>query len=135
VAAHIIAVDLQNDFCSEGGVHYRPRSCVPFIKERLFPFVRERGYCIAEIISDYRKTEPGTKSSTCVPGQWGFESIIPSDLKHPTVWVKATPSPAWTRAGAGKKSNFQGSPIQPQRISARGSRESLERPPQVKKSS
>jgi nicotinamidase-related amidase len=110
VAIHIISVDLQNDFCTEGGVLYRPRPCVPFITERLLPFVRERGYRIAEIISDYRTTEPRTRTSTCVPGQWGYQSIIPSDVKHSSVWVKAEPSPAWTRAGAGQENQVPGQP-------------------------
>jgi nicotinamidase-related amidase len=110
MTTNIIAVDLQNDFCTEGGVHYHPRPSVPFIKETFLPFVRERSYRVAEIISDYRKTERGAKSSTCVPGQWGFESIIPSDVKHPSVWVKAAPSPAWTRAGAGQENQPPGEP-------------------------
>jgi nicotinamidase-related amidase len=107
---HIISIDLQNDFCTEGGVHYRPRPCVPFITGTFLPFVRERNYRIAEIISDYRATEPTTNSSTCVPEQWGYESILPSDVKQPSVWVKATPSPAWTRANAGQENQLPGQP-------------------------
>lgn len=108
MAIHIVSVDLQNDFCTEGGVLYRPRSCVPFITEMLLPFVRERGYIFAEIVSDYRTTEPRTRPSTCVPGQWGYQSLIPADVNHPSVWVKAAPSPAWTRAGAGQENQLPG---------------------------
>ncbi len=107
---HIVSVDLQNDFCTEGGVLYRPRPCVPFIIDRLIPFVRERGYRIAEIISDYRATEPKTGTSTCVPGQWGYQSLVPAEVKHPSVWVKAAPSPGWTRAGAGQENQLPGQP-------------------------
>lgn len=110
MALHIIAVDLQNDFCTEGGVLYRPRPCVPFITEMLLPFARERGYHIAEIISDYRAAEPRTSASTCVPGQWGYQSLVPSDVKLSPVWIKATPSPAWTRTGAGQENQLPGQP-------------------------
>ena len=103
-----LSVDLQNEFCIEGGALYRPRPCVPFISDTFLPFVRTRGYTIAEIISDYRVTWPGTDTPTCVPGQWGYQSIIPTDLKHPRVWVKAEPSPAWTRAGAGQAEHLPG---------------------------
>ena len=107
---HILSIDLQNEFCREGGALYRPRPCVPFIRDTFLPFVRARGYTIAEIISDYRVTAPGTDTPTCVPGQWGYQSIIPTDLKHQCVWVKAEPSPAWTRAGAGQAEYLPGVP-------------------------
>ncbi len=110
MAMQIISVDLQNEFCTEGGALYRPRSCVPFITDILLPFVRECGHHIAEIISDYRATEPGSSASSCVPGEWGYQSIIPSELKHPSVWVKAEPSPAWTRMGAGQADQRPGQP-------------------------
>src|SRR5690606_24028566 len=109
MAIHIVSVDLQNAFCAEGGALYRPRPCVPFITQKLLPFVRERGYRIAEIISDYRSAERGS-SSGCVPGEWGYQSLSPADLKHPSVWVKAAPSPAWTRAGAGRADQRPGEP-------------------------
>jgi nicotinamidase-related amidase len=107
---HFLSVDLQNEFCVEGGALYRPRPCVPFIRDTFLPFVRTRGYPIAEIISDYRVTAPGADTPTCVPGQWGYQSLIPTDLKHPSVWVKAEPSPAWTRTGAGQAEQFPGVP-------------------------
>ncbi|MEZ4869689.1 MAG: isochorismatase family protein [Caldilineaceae bacterium] len=110
MAMHIISVDLQNEFCTEGGALYHPRSSVSFITEILLPFVRDRGYRIAEIVSDYRANEPGVSASSCVPGQWGYQSIIPSDLKYPSVWVKAEPSPAWTRPGAGQADQPPGQP-------------------------
>lgn len=105
-----LSVDLQNDFAAEGDAHYCPRPCAPFIRDSLVPFVRERGYVIAEIISDYRASEPGKDSSICVPGEWGYESIIPSDIKHPNVWVKSAPSPAWIREGAGNADSSPGNP-------------------------
>lgn len=83
MARSIIAVDLQNDFTAEGGAHYGPRACVPFIKDQLLPFARERGYAVAEIISDYRATDPGDGQQVCVPGGWGRASLIPAEVKHP----------------------------------------------------
>ena len=70
----IISVDLQNEFATAGGSLYHPRSCVPFIQATLLPFVLERGYSIAEIISDYRVTPPATGADSCVPGEWGYQS-------------------------------------------------------------
>ena len=110
MALHILSVDLQNEFAVEGGALYRPRPCVPFIRDTFLPFVRARGYTIAEIISDYRITAPAVGTPTCVPGQWGYQSIIPTDVKHPCVWVKAEPSPGWTRAGAGQADQRPGVP-------------------------
>ncbi len=110
MAIQLLSVDLQNEFSTEGGALYRPRPCVPFITNTVIPFVRERGSRIAEIISDYRATEPGATTSSCVPGQWGYHSLIPPDVKHPSVWVKAEPSPAWIREGAGQADKRPGVP-------------------------
>jgi nicotinamidase-related amidase len=110
MAMHILSVDFQNEFAAEGGAHYRPRPCVPFITDTFLPFVRGRGSTIAEIISDYRVTEPGSGTPACVPGLWGYQSLIPTAVKHPRVWVKAEPSPAWTRAGAGQAEQLPGAP-------------------------
>lgn len=107
---HMLSVDLQNEFASEGGAHYHPRPCVPFIRNIVLPFVRERGYTIAEIISDYRATTSAPSPRVCVPGEWGYQSLIPSDVKHPSVWVKAEPSPAWIRVGGGQAARLPGVP-------------------------
>lgn len=107
---HIISVDVQNEFSAPGGGLYAPRPCIPFLTDTFVPFVRQHGYTIAEIISDYRTTAPNAGESMCVPGQWSYESLIASDIKHPWVWVKAEPSPAWTRAGAGDAHQLPGEP-------------------------
>ena len=106
----ILSVDLQNEFSAEGGALYRHRPAVTFLQEIFLPFVRERGYTVAEIISDYRPTPPATGAASCVPGQWGYQSIIPADVKHPWVWVKAEPSPVWIRAGGGQAERPPGAP-------------------------
>jgi nicotinamidase-related amidase len=110
MAMRFLSIDLQNEFAAEGGAHYRPRPCVAFIRNAFLPFVRERGYSIAEIISDYRPAEAGSSTPVCVPGQWGYQSVIPADLKDPHVWVKAEPSPVWIRTGAGQAEQLPGVP-------------------------
>lgn len=105
-----LSVDLQNEFCREGGALYRPRPCVSFIQHTFLPFVRAHGYSVAEIISDYRVSEPGSGTPSCVPGTWGYQSLLPADVRHPSVWVKAEPSPAWTRMGAGHAEQLPGVP-------------------------
>ncbi len=105
-----LAVDLQNEFACEGGLLYRPRPSVSFIQTTVLPFVREQGYTIAEIVSDYRATPSTTASSSCVPGQWSYQSLLPDDVKHPWVWVKAQPSPAWIRSNGGQADQPPGAP-------------------------
>jgi nicotinamidase-related amidase len=108
MALHILSVDLQNAFAAPGGGLYRPRPCVPFICDTLIPFVREHGQIITEIVSDYRSADPG--ASSCVPGRWDYDSLIPADVKDPNVWVKAMPSPSWVREGGGQADKEPGVP-------------------------
>lgn len=110
MALKFLAVDLQNEFAVAGGLLYRPRPCIPFIQATLLPFVRAERYTIAEIISDYRATPPAPGPSSCVPGTWSYQSLLPDDLKHPQVWVKAEPSPVWIRAQGGVAAALPGAP-------------------------
>ena len=97
----LVSVDLQNDFVSPGGVHYRGQPCVDFVGETLIPFCRDNGVPVAEIVSDYR-TEGGNEAdTTCVPGQWGYQSAIQEELKLAPPWVKASIGPTWVRDGGG----------------------------------
>ena len=109
MALHILSVDFQNEFAAEGGALYSSRPSVPFICDTLVPFVRARGHTIAEIVSDYRSSEPGG-SPSCVPGQWSYQSLIPADVKRPNRWVKAMPSPSWVREGGGQADQTPGVP-------------------------
>jgi nicotinamidase-related amidase len=99
--AKIICVDFQKDFSAPDGICYRPRPCVDFIKDVLIPHLRQRGLKVAEIVSDYRLPRPGDEFECCVPGEPGFESEIPDDVKHPQVWVKCMNSPIWVRDNGG----------------------------------
>ena len=75
-----LAVDLQNDFASEGGKHYKIRPSINFDKDVLFPFLKQKNIKISEIISDYRQPRPGDRDHSCVPSTWGYESIVPKEL-------------------------------------------------------
>jgi hypothetical protein len=106
----IISVDFQRDFSAEGGLAYRSRPCVDFIKNVLMPEVRMTGLRIAEIISDYRLPRLGDEFECCVPGTTGYESEIPEDVKHPEVWIKCMNSPVWIREHGGIPNKLPGSP-------------------------
>ena len=106
----LISVDFQNDFIAPGGVHFRGQPCVEFVTGTLVPFAREHGISVAEVVSDYRGPgdEPG--DGACVPGQWGYESAIPADLKPVPPWVKASIAPTWVRDGGGRADVVPGPP-------------------------
>jgi nicotinamidase-related amidase len=114
----IISVDFQKEFSAEGGRCYVPRPCIPFIKDVFVPFARERGLKIAEIISDYRLPRQGSSFHACIPGTEGYESEIPQDVKHESVWIKALSSPGWIREHGGDADKEPGLPYpDPQRFS------------------
>jgi nicotinamidase-related amidase len=97
----LVSVDLQNDFVAPGGVHFRGQPCVEFVTGTVVPFARKRGIAVAEVVSDYRSTGGDAGDGACVPGQWGYESAIPADLKPTAPWVKASIAPTWVRDGGG----------------------------------
>jgi nicotinamidase-related amidase len=105
----LLSVDFQHDFVSPGGVHYRGQPCVEFVTGTVVPFARAHGVGLAEIVSDYRS--PGGEdadAATCVPGQWGYESAIPVDVKPVAPWVKASIAPTWVRDGGGRADTVPG---------------------------
>jgi len=105
-------VDFQKDISSKGGAFYKPRPSVEFIKNALVPFLREHNIKIAEIISDYRQPRPGEPGDCCHPGEWGYESEIPQDVKLEDVWIKCMNSPVWTRKNIGLANKKPGLPFQ-----------------------
>lgn len=107
----LLAVDLQNDFASEGGSHYKVRPSIKFDKEALFPFLKEKNIKINEIVSDYRQPRPGDRDECCVPGTWGYESIVPKDLVK-AQWIKCMNSPIWIRENIGNPDKVAGLPYQ-----------------------
>lgn len=107
----LLAIDLQNDFTTEGGLHYKVRPSVQFLNEKLFPFLKEHNIKINEIISDYRQPRPGDRGEGCVPGTWGSESIVPKEIVK-AQWIKCMNSPLWTRENIGSPDKTPGIPYQ-----------------------
>ena len=89
-----------------------PRESVGFVKETLLPTFREKGIDIVEIISDYRQPRPGDRGDCCHPGEWGYNSQIPSDVKNSNIWIKSMNSPLWFRENIGKAKLQPGLPYQ-----------------------
>jgi nicotinamidase-related amidase len=106
-----LCVDLQNDFATEGGEYYTPKASVKFLKETLFPFLKQRNIEIGEIISDYRQPRPGDRGVGCVPAEWGYESIVPKEIVK-SQWIKCMNSPIWTRENIGDSTRTPGLPYQ-----------------------
>lgn len=108
-----VSVDFQKDFSRPGGKFYRPpRSSVNFLNETLVPFLRRNKIKVAEIVSDYRQPRPGDSGDCCYPGEWGYESEIPEDVKAKPVWVKCMNSPIWVREHGGVANRKPGLPKQ-----------------------
>ncbi|MEQ7011065.1 hypothetical protein ABN028_33290 [Actinopolymorpha sp. B17G11] len=104
----LISVDFQHDFASPGGVHYGGQSCVEFVTDTVVPFARTHGVAVAEIVSDYRSPGGDDADATCVPGQWGYVSVIPADVKPAAPWVKGSIAPTWVRDGGGRAAAVPG---------------------------
>ncbi|GAB3401658.1 cysteine hydrolase family protein [Flindersiella endophytica] len=104
----LVSVDLQNDFVAPGGVHFKGQPCVEFIARTVVPHIRERGIAVAEVVSDYRSSAGDADRETCAPGQWGYESAIPADVKPVAPWVKAHIAPTWVRDGGGRPDTAPG---------------------------
>jgi len=85
---------------------------VAFIKNILVPYLRENKIKVAEIISDYRQPRPGDLDDSTRPGEWGYESEIPADVKLTDVWIKCMNSPIWTRRNIGNPHKKPGLPYQ-----------------------
>ncbi len=108
----IISVDLQKEFSAYGGKHYRPHLNVKFIKDTLVPFLRKQDMKVAELISDYRQPRPGDLDDSTKPGEWGYESELPGDVKLKPVWIKCMNSPIWIRKNIGDPDKKPGLPYQ-----------------------
>lgn len=103
MSVHLLCVDLQNEFASPGGRLHRPRPCIPFLMDVVFPTARLRGWSVHEIRADYRDPAKTQEEWTFAPGSWAGTSLIPSDLLSTQPWFKATTSPAWIRHGGGEQ--------------------------------
>lgn len=96
-----ICVDFQNDFASSGGLNFNKGKSASFIKEKMFPFLEDHSIQVSEIISDYRLPRGKSKNESCIPGSWGFQSLLPSKLRKGTSWIKCMHNPLWVRKNIG----------------------------------
>jgi len=87
-----IVVDIQNEFASEGGKFYTYKPSITFLNEKIFPYFREKNIKVNEIISDYRQPRNGDTGDGCHPGEWGYQSVMPDDLRK-SLWIKCMNSP------------------------------------------
>lgn len=108
----IVSIDFQKDFTNEGGICYKPRPSVDFVKKTLVPYLEKKNQKIAEVISDYRQPRPGDRSDCCRPGEWGYESEIPELAKEKDIWMKCMNSPIWVRDNLGDPTKQPGLPYQ-----------------------
>ncbi len=108
----IVSIDFQKDFTAEGGICYKPRPSVDFVKKTLVPYLENKNLKIAEIISDYRQPRPGDRGDCCHPGEWGYESEISELAKEKDVWIKCMNSPIWVRDNIGDPTKQPGIPYQ-----------------------
>jgi len=104
-----IAVDIQNEFATKGGKFYSHKPSISFLRETLFPYLKENKLKINEIISDYRQPRPGDGGDGCHPGEWGYESLVPDELRK-SLWIKSMNSPIWIRDNIGNKDAVPGLP-------------------------
>lgn len=107
-----LSVDFQNEFADEKGQWYNGGKSIDFVKNQLIPFFRKNNIKTYEIISDYRSPRLADSGIGCIPGEFGFESILPNDVKEKDVWIKCMNSPIWVRDYGGIKDKTPGQPYQ-----------------------
>jgi len=104
-----IAIDIQNDFATEGGKFYTYKPSIDFLKKIIFPYLKEKNIKVNEIISDYRQPRNGDGGDGCHPGEWGYQSVMPDELRK-SLWIKCMNSPVWIRKNIGKQNKKPGLP-------------------------
>lgn len=108
----LICVDFQRDFADENGINSNKGKSVEFIKNTLFPTLIDKNIKVSEIISDYRLPRGKSKNESCVPGTFGYESLLPKELRKGKPWIKCMHNPLWTRNSIGIASAALGKPYQ-----------------------
>lgn len=92
-----LAVDVQNEFMHPDGCWFNRGTSPYFIQSTLLPYLQEKKCPIVEIISDYGAPRPGHSTNGCIPGTFGYLSVIPSFQHHGSYWVKSMHNPIWIR--------------------------------------
>ncbi len=126
-----VCVDMQYDFSHKGGPHYRPRKSVAFVKKKLVPFLRRKKWKCAEIISDYRQPRRKDTGNNCRPGEWGYQSEIPTNVLKGKQWIKCMNSPIWIRKNGGNPNKKPGYPYQDTKAFTRWLNKTIGSPSQV----
>ncbi len=83
-----------------------------FLLQTLIPFLRDNSIETLEIVSDYRGPRRGDDRDICRPGEVGYESEIPADIRFGDIWIKAMNSPVWVRENGGDPDRPPGEPYQ-----------------------
>ncbi len=108
----LLCIDFQKEFTHPSGKWHEQRPSTDFVRDELIPFLIENGLTTAEIISDYRQPRPGDPRDCCRPGEEGYKSDIPNEVRHGQQWIKAMNSPIWTRENIGIAGKRPGIPYQ-----------------------
>ena len=108
----LLCIDFQKDFADDNGINFNKGKSVYFIKNTLFPLLIDKNIKVSEIISDYRLPRGKSKNESCVPGTFGYESLLPKELRKGEAWIKCMHNPLWTRMNIGEKDAKLGEPYQ-----------------------
>ena len=98
IQIELVCVDFQNEFTDPKGRYYVQGTSVEFIKSTLIPYLKVKSILISEIISDYRQPRHSKSDSYCIPGEFGYLSNIPNEVKKPNSWIKSMHNPTWIRS-------------------------------------
>ncbi len=107
-----LSVDFQNDFAHPKGKWFNGGKSIKFVNTKLIPFLKQNQLKVSEIISDYRAPRLKGFGIGCIPGEFGFESILPDEVKEKPIWVKCMNSPTWIRKNCGIKNKKPSFPFQ-----------------------
>ena len=107
-----LSVDFQNEFADKNGKWFNGGESVSFVKKKLVPFLKKKQIRVSEIISDYRPPRNSDSGVGCIPGEFGFESSLPDEVREKNPWIKCMNSPIWVRKNIGVKDKKAGAPYQ-----------------------
>ncbi len=107
-----LCVDFQNEFASKNGKWYNGGKSIDFINQTLSPYLAKKSLRVDEIISDYRPPRNKDSGIGCIPGEFGYQSALPDEIRNNDPWIKCMNSPVWTRKNIGNKFKKPGLPYQ-----------------------
>lgn len=107
-----LSVDFQNEFANIKGKWFNGGESIRFIDKKLVPFFKKNKIKVNEIISDYRPPRNSDSGIGCIPGEFGYESTFPKEVREENPWIKCMNSPIWVRKNIGDKDLLPGKPYQ-----------------------